>query len=127
MNSITSANRLTAIRTWGIFIRSVTLRLGGITRSSWRKIVTRSTRPQSLLEPFRETETEISLSAICKPNEISHGIRDIGVAKTVCHFVLEITGRGGRGQQRESSYAVRRSEEHTSELQSRGHLVCRLL
>src|SRR5690625_7995305 len=27
----------------------------------------------------------------------------------------------------ESEYAVMRSEEHTSELQSRGHLVCRLL
>src|SRR5437870_11345133 len=26
-----------------------------------------------------------------------------------------------------SSVSVRRSEEHTSELQSRGHLVCRLL
>src|SRR5207253_11286678 len=28
---------------------------------------------------------------------------------------------------RNRSLAVRRSEEHTSELQSRGHLVCRLL
>src|SRR5437870_6012369 len=27
----------------------------------------------------------------------------------------------------ENAFAYRRSEEHTSELQSRGHLVCRLL
>src|SRR5690625_6173251 len=31
------------------------------------------------------------------------------------------------GQERRSSMPAARSEEHTSELQSRGHLVCRLL
>src|SRR2546422_6433502 len=34
---------------------------------------------------------------------------------------------GGRGISANSSVDVRRSEEHTSELQSRLHLVCRLL
>src|SRR5439155_24380606 len=38
---------------------------------------------------------------------------------------LFITSRGGRGTH--SLRALTRSEEHTSELQSRGHLVCRLL
>src|SRR5207253_5451990 len=33
----------------------------------------------------------------------------------------------GAGSSRRSASAIRRSEEHTSELQSRGHLVCRLL
>src|SRR5690625_2029438 len=33
----------------------------------------------------------------------------------------------GRGRQRFETAQVLRSEEHTSELQSRGHLVCRLL
>src|SRR5690625_6811715 len=34
---------------------------------------------------------------------------------------------GGRGQWRVEEAELERSEEHTSELQSRGHLVCRLL
>src|SRR5690625_5842613 len=34
---------------------------------------------------------------------------------------------GGTHDYREDQPAGRRSEEHTSELQSRGHLVCRLL
>src|SRR5690554_7543589 len=34
---------------------------------------------------------------------------------------------GGRPPQRRGEPAYRRSEEHTSELQSRPHLVCRLL
>src|SRR5437870_10482143 len=37
----------------------------------------------------------------------------------------ESRARGSRG--RRSGPRLRRSEEHTSELQSRGHLVCRLL
>src|SRR5690625_1575938 len=36
-------------------------------------------------------------------------------------------GRGGRGNIRFANPRNPRSEEHTSELQSRGHLVCRLL
>src|SRR5437870_7892435 len=34
---------------------------------------------------------------------------------------------GGRGPSPDHTHAAERSEEHTSELQSRGHLVCRLL
>src|SRR5690625_5413189 len=39
---------------------------------------------------------------------------------------LQLLSRKGLGLPR-TSFAYRRSEEHTSELQSRGHLVCRLL
>src|SRR3989442_11862180 len=35
--------------------------------------------------------------------------------------------RGAEGLQRERAALLERSEEHTSELQSRPHLVCRLL
>src|SRR5690625_6648964 len=34
---------------------------------------------------------------------------------------------GDHGIRNPDNYFIRRSEEHTSELQSRGHLVCRLL
>src|SRR5207253_9913888 len=42
---------------------------------------------------------------------------------------LRLAGGGGRRQHRGGGVAAvdHRSEEHTSELQSRGHLVCRLL
>src|SRR3712207_7764284 len=40
---------------------------------------------------------------------------------------LRASGNGGRASIREPDRAVRRSEEHTSELQSRQYLVCRLL
>src|SRR5207253_10282305 len=38
---------------------------------------------------------------------------------------LNMLGADGSGKAEASLAAVRRSEEHTSELQSRGHLVCR--
>src|SRR5690625_5837925 len=41
--------------------------------------------------------------------------------------VRELSARKKRSNRRDRSSAVNRSEEHTSELQSRGHLVCRLL
>src|SRR6266702_8893156 len=46
------------------------------------------------------------------------------------HDALPIPGPGGcpaRAARHEVSPPAQRSEEHTSELQSRGHLVCRLL
>src|SRR5579884_4349001 len=44
------------------------------------------------------------------------------VFKTANKLTIPISGTGSAGM--ETSF---RSEEHTSELQSRGHLVCRLL
>src|SRR5207244_9003786 len=42
-------------------------------------------------------------------------------------IICGITGFSGWGQLREPCYPTDRSEEHTSELQSPDHLVCRLL
>src|SRR5690625_6700255 len=42
-------------------------------------------------------------------------------------FAIETDGSGQRWQDTEINSPISRSEEHTSELQSRGHLVCRLL
>src|SRR5437870_13057995 len=44
----------------------------------------------------------------------------------ICFFCLAVSTRGSSGRRR-SALIGKRSEEHTSELQSRGHLVCRLL
>src|SRR5690625_6349074 len=41
--------------------------------------------------------------------------------------VVEVNTWGGHLKQYEVAINTHRSEEHTSELQSRGHLVCRLL
>src|SRR2546422_3458078 len=81
--------------------------------------------PRSTLFPyttlFRSTEQRRH------PLGLDHG-RHVGVGRAA----LEALGRvEDLGQQREVAGGVevngRRSEEHTSELQSRLHLVCRLL
>src|SRR3712207_9025475 len=41
--------------------------------------------------------------------------------------ICRAAARGGRKLRRSAAAAYRRSEEHTSELQSRQYLVCRLL
>src|SRR5690625_3166317 len=52
----------------------------------------------------------------------------------LCHYHLHIEGKGYKHEDQEFrqlllkvNAPMHRSEEHTSELQSRGHLVCRLL
>src|SRR5439155_24573163 len=45
----------------------------------------------------------------------------------VGNAVMWPTGIGGKGNEGVAGQMYVRSEEHTSELQSRGHLVCRLL
>src|SRR5690625_5872787 len=42
-------------------------------------------------------------------------------------FEIEVNWLGKRDEQSVRLQLISRSEEHTSELQSRGHLVCRLL
>src|SRR5690625_5991866 len=54
----------------------------------------------------------------------------VAVPETAGSAALAPDGEGGKTSGMESGELVsrlRRSEEHTSELQSRGHLVCRLL
>src|SRR5437660_8227035 len=63
------------------------------------------------------------------------GRREGGLAMAPANYSAETysapedcrAGRGAAGRQAILRRASDRSEEHTSELQSRGHLVCRLL
>src|SRR5439155_18739285 len=61
---------------------------------------------------------------------VKNGNGEEGCAATVAqrlqHLGVEVTDIGGAGRADVVVTQVRRSEEHTSELQSRGHLVCRL-
>src|SRR5690625_6324750 len=60
-----------------------------------------------------------TLAAALKPMATWHALDTLQVAREAC---------GGAGYMAENRLVgLRRSEEHTSELQSRGHLVCRLL
>src|SRR5690625_4835012 len=49
------------------------------------------------------------------------------VERTVCHVSSSVTRRRTERFSAPPRTSMSRSEEHTSELQSRGHLVCRLL
>src|SRR5689334_24360545 len=49
------------------------------------------------------------------------------VSATPTSITLKGTGGGGRQETSQVVFKVVRSEEHTSELQSQFHLVCRLL
>src|SRR2546429_4753550 len=64
-----------------------------------------------------------------RPFSVGHGAADPGF-----HFGLDVGGQhvdaemqGARGPAAADDSGAERSEEHTSELQSRLHLVCRLL
>src|SRR5690625_6239521 len=60
----------------------------------------------------RSSDLQVAVSASGSP---AHDVGDVGgIAHVHHHLEQRIAGQ-------------RRSEEHTSELQSRGHLVCRLL
>src|SRR5207253_9419929 len=62
---------------------------------------------QALADLFTLSERGLDLGAM--------RLAWIGDGNNVCHSVIQLGAR------------LDRSEEHTSELQSRGHLVCRLL
>src|SRR5690625_6684747 len=78
-----------------------------------------------------ELRERISLIPEIEPRACSNGVATLeamvcGLAPANCADT-EIMGKStcGKGATGKKIYA--RSEEHTSELQSRGHLVCRLL
>src|SRR5687768_17640178 len=50
-----------------------------------------------------------------------------GGAESLCGVGVGLAGGGARTARQRECLALIRSEEHTSELQSRLHLVCRLL
>src|SRR5207253_10992560 len=58
---------------------------------------------------------------------VPHAIERIGGGDHCGWLGRRLTTRSQRGHGDNSLDGVWRSEEHTSELQSRGHLVCRLL
>src|SRR5688572_32475074 len=77
--------------------------------------------PRSTLFPyttlFRSGEAALARRLPCR-----------AVVHQAAHRVGEAVGRGdGDTQAFAADHAVRRSEEHTSELQSQSNLVCRLL
>src|SRR5690625_6097307 len=54
--------------------------------------------------------------------------RNGSTARSVCYLLLGYSTGASQGYRKAGSPSLSvRSEEHTSELQSRGHLVCRLL
>src|SRR5690625_6055824 len=73
-----------------------------------------------LKEPVRCTACTWRRPSRLRCSAILGRYRSFGPGGVVAH-VLSATSAGG------SSAGPLRSEEHTSELQSRGHLVCRLL
>src|SRR5437870_7516485 len=76
--------------------------------------------PRSTLFPY--TTLFRSPSPTVERSATSHA----GASSVTCGFPRP-NGARLRSSAHRSSCAALRSEEHTSELQSRGHLVCRLL
>src|SRR5207253_3580499 len=84
---------------------------------SLRRLLQTDARPEvaRLITELQETATRLATLALAMP---APGGQDSWKAQ-----VAELSGRH---QHLEAELARLRSEEHTSELQSRGHLVCRL-
>src|SRR5690554_7503656 len=81
--------------------------------------------PRSTLFPYTTLFRSGSL-ALCQalPPEQRQGAGDAAKLGTATHALIE---RVLKERSSIEDYRDRRSEEHTSELQSRPHLVCRLL
>src|SRR2546427_4134204 len=88
------------------------------------------------------TQQEPALAGVVQAGEIRHQVDEIGVALVVgaadprvAVVIAELEHEGSEvfrelavvDARREQGVAHRRSEEHTSELQSQSNLVCRLL
>src|SRR3712207_8409964 len=82
--------------------------------------------PRSTLFPYTTLFRSVGAAGICHRLDVGHRqIRVAGAGSGVvivngqCQLIAAIIGAADRGTER--------SEEHTSELQSRQYLVCRLL
>src|SRR5690625_1750580 len=82
--------------------------------------ISRTPRPPS--PPLRATDHHLIVNA-------SGCFSDLGTYLTMAKrgVALVISGRRAQISPIDGADLATRSEEHTSELQSRGHLVCRLL
>src|SRR5207253_7191901 len=78
--------------------------------TAWRIALTTGGRGAFLSMSAERLSSEVAMSDNRKIT--------ISSSLTAAHNAMRVTGRGS---------PALRSEEHTSELQSRGHLVCRLL
>src|SRR5206468_5268841 len=97
--------------------------------------------PSSTLFPyttlFRSLCVEIRRIVVSKFHDLSSGrsasIHNAGVVEFIREYIVPFSDKGANDRQvgheaRTESYrSLSRSEEHTSELQSRSDLVCRLL
>src|SRR5690625_3479919 len=75
---------------------------------------------ESIMKKVARKNIDLSLDVIRRE------IRDIAGVRVTCSFTSDIY-RIMEMIESQKDIEVLRSEEHTSELQSRGHLVCRLL
>src|SRR3712207_8551002 len=84
--------------------------------------------PRSTLFPYttlfrsKAGAAVVPLNVLLKPREIAQHLRDSDARMYLCFEGSPELPMGQMGHE-----AFRRSEEHTSELQSRQYLVCRLL
>src|SRR3989442_4966544 len=76
--------------------------------------------PRSTLFPYTTLFRSEAGDVVANPLQAGNDVLHAGVARIGVLFSAEL------GEVREAEH-VERSEEHTSELQSRPHLVCRLL
>src|SRR5256884_6683060 len=86
-------------------------------RDRYSSILRRSICPQFAPHPAIMDPPYLCAFEFARPGPLCHKIEDLAFALLHLAVLLQI----GEKQ------ALRRSEEHTSELQSRLHLVCRLL
>src|SRR5690625_6337979 len=88
------------------------------------------TRDPSVLHSFPTRRSSdlrlLGTHLFLEPGQLACGVENVDRADRALHLRLGIGGALA-GDQGVLAVAQVRSEEHTSELQSRGHLVCRLL
>src|SRR5690625_6057307 len=92
--------------------RSVARRKPSNKAAAWFQLVMRCQRSR-MTTPSRSAETELSVRAIS--------------SASASRWAFSLRNKRYKLSNKSPQAQGKRSEEHTSELQSRGHLVCRLL
>src|SRR5690625_4860299 len=102
-------------------VRELDVRATGLSRTVERRIASHEELEEDALEPYIGGESNIRASVLVvmpDGSEVRAGERISGRS----YPVIQTTNSGAM-----VVLSISRSEEHMSELQSRGHLVCRLL